>query len=150
MTIAPLPRALPTTWPAEARPRLRRGFDQLLRVAHPRRASGDVARHPYRGAATVDVSTGLTYPAKAERARRDPRVALLFADPVGAGLENPPVVLVQGLATVRDADLQAGLDRYVAAATTKLPDSVKGMPWPILRRAVWYYARIGSRSRRCA
>ena len=56
---------------------------------------------------TLDVSTGLTYPAKAERVRRNSKVCLLFSDPVGSGLEAPPVVLVQGRATVRDRDIQA-------------------------------------------
>jgi hypothetical protein len=99
---------------------------------------------PYIGSngATIDVSTGLTYPAKAERARRDPRVCLLFADPVGSGMDESPVVLVQGLATVRDADLQANMDRYVRVSTQKLPDTVKGQPRFALRRMAWYYARI--------
>src|SRR5687768_3082000 len=59
---------------------------------------------PYVGEdrATLDVSTGLTYPTKAERARRNPKVSLLYSDPLGSGLAQPPVVLVQGLATVRD------------------------------------------------
>lgn len=99
---------------------------------------------PYLGMSgtTIDVSTGLTYPAKAERARRDPRVCLLFADPVGSGLADPPVVLVQGLATVRDSDLQANTDRYVQCSLEKLPDATKGQPRFVLRRLAWYYARI--------
>jgi hypothetical protein len=99
---------------------------------------------PYVGAAgrTIDVSTGLTYPAKAERARRDPRVCLLFADPVGSGLADAPVVLVQGLATVRDSDLQSNTDRYVRVSMEKLPEATKGQPRFALRRLAWYYARI--------
>jgi hypothetical protein len=99
---------------------------------------------PYVGeeGRTLDLSTGLTYPAKAERARRDPRVCLLFADPVGAGLDDPPVVLVQGLATVRDSDLQANTDRYVRVSTAKLPAATKGQPRFVLRRMAWYFARI--------
>lgn len=91
---------------------------------------------------TLDVSTGLTYPAKAERARRDPRVCLLFADPVGTGLDHPPTIMVQGLATVRDADLQANTDRYVQLSTRKLPEATKGRPKFVLQRMAWYYARI--------
>ncbi|HUS16799.1 MAG TPA: pyridoxamine 5'-phosphate oxidase family protein [Chloroflexia bacterium] len=99
---------------------------------------------PYLGAdgRTIDVSTGLTYPAKADRARRDPRVALLFSDPLGSGLTNPPVVLVQGLATVRDRDLQAGADRYIRLGMAKLPASYKGQPRFLLRRQAWYFTRI--------
>lgn len=101
---------------------------------------------PYVGASgsrrTLDVSTGLTYPAKAERARRNPKVALLFADPIGSGLSSAPVALVQGLATVRDRDLQANTDRYVELAQLKVPDATKGQPKAILRTLAWYYARI--------
>jgi hypothetical protein len=97
---------------------------------------------PYVGAAgTLDVSTGLTYPAKAERARRNPKVALLFADTIG-GASDAPVILVQGHAAVRDADLQANTDRYARLSLAKLPASVEGQPKVLLRRMGFYYARI--------
>jgi hypothetical protein len=97
---------------------------------------------PYPKGPTIDVSTGLTYPAKAERARRNPNVALLFADPIGSDSENHPVVLVQGHAAVRDADLQGNTDRYAQVAAEKLPEATKGQPKLLLRRMGFYYARI--------
>jgi hypothetical protein len=97
---------------------------------------------PYVGDRTLDLSTGLTYPTKAERARRNPKVALLFADPVGSSIHRPPVVAVQGLAAVRDADLQANADRYVRDSLAKLPAATKGQPRFVLRKMAWYYARI--------
>jgi hypothetical protein len=98
---------------------------------------------PYVGpAGSIDVSTGLTYPAKAERARRNPKVALLFADALGAGMGGAPVVLVQGHAAVRDADLQLNTDRYVRSSLSKLPAAAKGQPKALLRRLAFYYARI--------
>jgi hypothetical protein len=99
---------------------------------------------PYVGenGTTLDVATGLTYPVKAERARRNPRVALLYADAQGSGIGNPPVVLVQGLATVRDADLQAATDRYVRDSSARFPESFRGIPDFVVRRLQWYLARI--------
>jgi hypothetical protein len=91
---------------------------------------------------TIDISTGLTYPAKAERARSDPRVCLLFADPVGRDVGRAPVVMVQGLATVRDSDLQANTDRYVRLSLQKVPAATAAVPRSILRRVPWYFARI--------
>lgn len=97
---------------------------------------------PYQSeTGTLDVSTGLTYPAKAERARRNPRVALLFADRVGTGMSDPPVVLVRGLASVRDRDLQAGTDRYIKLALSKLAPVYRYTPWWILKRHAWYWVR---------
>lgn len=91
---------------------------------------------------TVDVSTALTYPLKAERARRVPRVSLLFSDAVGLTLESPPVVLVEGRAAVRDRDLQANTDRYVAASLRKLPAAYRTSPWFVLKRHRWYWTRM--------
>lgn len=97
---------------------------------------------PYVGAGgTLDVSTGLSYPDKAERARRNPRVALSFTDPSGIGRKEPAAVLVQGRATVRDADLQSNTDRYVEQSLART-DGMSRMPWFLVRRLGWYFARI--------
>jgi hypothetical protein len=97
---------------------------------------------PYVGENTLDVSTGLAYPAKAERARKNPKVALLYSDDLGSGLSNPPVALVYGYGAVRDRDLQANTDRYVSQAFARLPAAYKGMPRFVLKRMNWYFARI--------
>jgi hypothetical protein len=112
----------------------------------------DPAGHPrtwpvtpyYRpGDGAIDVTTGLGYPKKAEDARGNPHVALLFSDPTGSGLDDPPAVLVQGTAKVDDADLQANMDRYRRESVEKLP-AVKSMYPPKLlnRFFVWYFARV--------
>jgi hypothetical protein len=97
---------------------------------------------PYVGEHTLDVSTGLTYPAKAERARRNPKVGLLFSYARGSGLTQPPTVLVLGHAAVRDSNLQANTDRYVRASLAKNPATFKGQPKLLLRNLTWYFARI--------
>ena len=48
------------------------------------------------------VTSSIAFPVKAYNARRHPQVALLFSDPTGAPLTNPPTVLVQGDATVTE------------------------------------------------
>src|SRR5947209_16381477 len=63
------------------------------------------------GGPCIDITTGLGYPKKANDARANPLVALLFSDPTGSGLEQTPAVLVQGVADVDDRDLDANRTR---------------------------------------
>jgi hypothetical protein len=95
------------------------------------------------GGPCIDVTTGLGYPKKADDARANPQVALLFSDPTGSGLGAPPTVLVQGIAEVDDKDLDANRDRYARESAEKLPAVAKLQPpKPIQRRLGWYYTRI--------
>ena len=93
--------------------------------------------------ACIDVSTGLGYPKKANDARANPKVAMLFSDPTGSRLDAPPQVLVQGTADVDDRDLEANRDRYEREHPGKVPELAKlGPPRPLRRAFDWYYMRI--------
>jgi hypothetical protein len=97
------------------------------------------------GAASVDVTTGLGYPKKADDAKRHPSVALLFSDPTGSGIEKAPQVLVQGTAEVDDRNLEANKERYWRDSWEKLPDVRDAHPPKFLRERsifTWYYTRI--------
>jgi hypothetical protein len=96
----------------------------------------------------IDVTTGLGYPKKAYDARANPKVALLFSDPTGSGIENPPQVLVQGTAGVDDADLDANRERYRREIAEKLPGVKNEMPPKAFDRLLgWYLTRIYIRVR---
>ncbi len=144
--IPPLPRIEknPAHWPTEVLPLFEQAitceFTTLTRAGLPITQP----LTPYIGddEQTLDVSTGLTYPAKAERARRNPKVAMLYSDPIGSGLTQPPLVLVQGLASVRDADLQSNMDRYLYLSLIKSPAGLKGAPALLLKQLPWYFTRI--------
>ena len=95
------------------------------------------------GEATIDVTTGVGYPKKAEDARRHPRVSLLFSDPTGSGIESGIRVLVQGMAEIDDSDLRANRERYREESLEKLP-AVKDLlpPKAIEGLFSWYFERI--------
>src|SRR4051812_31614732 len=94
---------------------------------------------PFYEGGLLAVTTALGMPAKAERARRNPRVALLFSDATGAGIDHTSMILVQGTAEVADHDLDANRQRYRddTAAKPTGPAEV-----PSGRRHDWYFTRI--------
>ena len=95
------------------------------------------------GAECIDVTTGLGYPKKAKDAARNPKVALLFSDPTGCGLEHAPTVLVQGTADADDRDLDANRERYRRESAEKLPGAAKMYPPKALQRLFnWYFTRV--------
>ena len=95
------------------------------------------------GATCIDVTTGLGYPKKANDARATPLVSLLFSDPTGSDLDNPPMVLVQGTAEVDDHNLEANRERYGRESLEKLPGIWSlTLPPRVQRMLSWYYTRI--------
>jgi hypothetical protein len=84
----------------------------------------------------IGVATGLSYPAKAERARRNPKVGLLLE-----GMPGAPIVCIRGMAAVRDADLGANAIRYLSE--TGFEGVAAGnLTWAEAKTAVWYWTRI--------
>ena len=105
---------------------------------------------PYysQGAPTIDVTTGIGYPKKADDAKRNPRVALLFSDPTGSGIDSGIQVLVQGTADVDESDLDANRERYRREAVAKLPATKEMLPPRWLEGLFsWYFERIYVKTR---
>jgi hypothetical protein len=100
---------------------------------------------PYyeQGDQCIDVTTALGAPKKAEDARANPKVSLLFSDPTGSGMDDAPQVLVQGIADVDARDLEANRVRYTRESAAKLPGSKDMMPpKPLERLFSFYYTRL--------
>ena len=124
-------------------------FERFITTEYTTVASGGqpitwpVTPYYRSGDPCIDVTTGLGYPKKANDARAEPKVALLFSDPTGCGAESAPQVLVQGIAEVDDRDLDANRERYGRDSVEKLP-AIKAQlpPKPLRRMFGWYFTRI--------
>src|SRR4051794_18419806 len=86
---------------------------------------------------TINLTTGLAYPVKAERARNNSKVGLLLE-----GFPDEPVALIAGTAAVRDSDIQANVDRYIPEIAAYFDSFSGGHPWEIACEGVHYWARI--------
>ncbi len=92
------------------------------------------------------LTTSIGLPQKAINIRRNPRVSLLFSDPTGSGLENPPAVLVQGTATAPDNVITKvnGLEAYWRDTIFRRQPASKIFSSNFLMRKLmdWYYMRL--------
>ena len=93
-------------------------------------------------------TTAIGFPQKAYNVRRDPRVALLFSEPTGSGLEGMPQVLVQGTATCTDELVTSpggheGLEDWWLRIWSRQPNGQALGADPVTRRLMeWYYQRL--------
>lgn len=101
---------------------------------------------PYydRAVGRLIVTVSIAFPVKAENARRNPRVTMLFSEPTGSGLTDPPAVLVQGDATVEELrDPVPWWWEMFRLSVRRQPASRKYLANPITRAlAAFYFQRI--------
>jgi hypothetical protein len=85
-------------------------------------------------------AVSIAFPVKAFNARRHPQVSLLFSDPTGSGLENPPAVLVQGDAVVTEIlEYTPDIIGLFKTVSTRQPDSRRFTNNRIVRHLfIWY------------
>lgn len=92
-------------------------------------------------------AVSIAFPVKAQNARRHPQVSLLYSDPTGSKLDDPPAVLVQGDARVAEIlDLFTPQVRGLFGAVgRRQPDSGRFSSSKLARRLfTWYlFQRIG-------
>ena len=139
-------RALLTTKEAE--------FAGLTQAGHP--VSNAVYYYYSTGASTIDIATGLSYPAKANRTRNNSKIGLLMGPAVHAhdyvaiveagepdtrDLEDQPVLAIAAHGAVRDQDLQANVDKYVRLFLQDHP-KIGPSDWETMRQATNYWVRI--------
>jgi hypothetical protein len=93
-------------------------------------------------------AVSIAFPVKAQNARRHPQVSLLFSEPTGSGLADPPAVLVQGRAMVDEVlDYPPDVISLFRAVSARQPDSARFTGNRLIRRAFsWYlFQRIALR-----
>jgi hypothetical protein len=92
------------------------------------------------------IATSIALAQKAINIRRRPRVSLLFSDPTGSGLTDPPAVLVQGDAIAPDEIITdfKGYEDRLRLIFERQPSGGIYSSNPLMRYLFdWYYMRLG-------
>jgi hypothetical protein len=72
------------------------------------------------------IAVSVAFPIKAYNARKHPQVSMLFSDPTGSGLADPPAVLVQGDAVVAEVlDYTPDIIGLFKTVSKRQPESSK-------------------------
>lgn len=90
------------------------------------------------------ITTSISFPQKVWNIRRNPKVSLLFSDPTGSGLTNPPIVLVQASAKVSDeiVVLNEDMKRFWKELYQRQPSSRSYSSNALSRKLMsWYFIR---------
>ncbi|MFJ9627121.1 pyridoxamine 5'-phosphate oxidase family protein [Streptomyces sp. NPDC101175] len=93
---------------------------------------------------TLLLSTSLAFARKALNIRRDGRVALLFSDPTGSGLDHAPQIFVGGRAECPDEIMTGpqGAEDYWRMLFERQPHSRAYVSAPLRSLMDWYYLRL--------
>jgi len=93
---------------------------------------------------TLLLSTSLAFAQKALNIRRDGRVALLFSDPTGSGLDHAPQIFVGGRAECPDEIMTGpqGAEDYWRMLFERQPHSRAYVSAPMRPLTAWYYLRL--------
>jgi hypothetical protein len=99
-------------------------------------------------AGRIVCAVSIAFPVKAYNARRHPQVSLLYSDPTGSSLVDPPAVLVQGACAVEEVlEYTPDIIGLFRAVARRQPDSVRFSSNRVVRRLFsWYlFQRIALR-----
>jgi hypothetical protein len=91
------------------------------------------------------ITTSISLSQKAFNVRRNPRVSLLFSNPMASGLHDPPAVLVQADAEAPDELVTSveGFEDELRRVYQRQPTSRVYSSNPLLRYFMdWYYMRL--------
>jgi Pyridoxamine 5'-phosphate oxidase len=91
------------------------------------------------------ITTSISLAQKAFNVRRNPRVSLLFSNPMASGLHDPPAVLVQGDAEAPDEIVTSvdGFGDELRRVFQRQPASRVYSSNPLMRYFMdWYYMRL--------
>jgi Pyridoxamine 5'-phosphate oxidase len=94
---------------------------------------------------TFRLTTSIGLPNKVFHIRRNPAVSMLYSEPTGSKLADPPTVLVQGSASAPDeiiTDLSADEQYWLNTIMRRQPDAAFISAWPVRLLTWWYYMRI--------